>query len=215
MKCKMNLLLLSEYLDGELGFFRHRMVSRHLRHCDTCRERLGELKAADALLYLGREKPPGTAPLSRPMDGIGEGVLPERLRSQLDLDVPGTAERHRHGWKHPLVVAAVILILVGGGLITFLRPAREAEELLTLGMQNQEISHSLLRKAETVEIQIFRLQMELMEVLEGNRNPALQEKLEKKLTDLSELVVELKTEARLFMESPGVMDGDTVPEGER
>ena len=56
MTCRVSRVRLSSFLDGELGWFGQLRLGRHLRHCAECRDRLSELKAADALIHLTRDR---------------------------------------------------------------------------------------------------------------------------------------------------------------
>lgn len=207
-RCRFEVIHLSEYLDGELGFFRHKLLARHLRRCEACRDRMSDLRAADALVHLTREPrrtPASTAAGEAMHSEPGPGRLPDRLLRELGLDDREVAVSRGSlpRWKKSLAAAAAILILAGVGWITFLRSTREARDLVTLGMENQERSASLIRKAETMELQIHKLSMEL---LQEDLDEAGRERLVQELALLSEQVVELKVEARTLLvthEVPG------------
>jgi len=197
-RCPVSLLTLSEYVDGELGFFRHRLVSRHLRLCRGCRERLSELKAADAMIHLTRDR-----------DEVGASTgtgLPGRLQVELGIGPASGPEgrrvgvRSRRRWIRPAAAAAAILFAVAAGLIALHYPAREAGELLALGMENRAKASALLEKAEEIEVQILGIRLQLIQA--GNRegaDPGERAAIEERLVELSELVVSLKADARRYM----------------
>jgi len=207
-KCRYEDIHLSEYLDGELGFFRHKLLARHLRRCEACRDRMSDLRAADALVHLTRD--PRSFSASSATRETKPARLPDRLRRELGLDAPEAAGNRRGSlplWKKSLAAAAVVLVLAGVGWITFRMSTREAQDLVTLGMENQERSASLIRMAETLEIQIHKMSMEL---LQEDLDDAGRERLVQELTRLSDQVVELKVEARTLVsthEVPGPAEG--------
>ena len=197
MTCTVSLLRLCEYLDGELRCFRHQLLARHLRRCGDCRQRLSELKAADALVHLAREHPPaGRASASR---------LPGRL--QVELGIGPTAEsgrtpaRPRRAWVRPAAAAAIVLLLASAGTFAFLRPAREAGKLHSLGMENRVKAEALLDQARTIEVQILCLRMQLIEGdLDAEKEAVIEEQFTR-LSELSELLVSIKAAARLYRQA--------------
>jgi anti-sigma factor RsiW len=201
-RCKINLLTLSEYVDGELGFFRYRLLSRHLRDCRDCRERLSELKAADAIVHLARDR-------DEAVEREGAG-LPGRLQVELGigpLDQSREAEgraRSRRRWIRPVAAAAAILFTLAAGLIALHYPSREADALLALGMENRARASLLLDRAEAIEVQIHGIRLQLIQqdlredvpqVTASDERAAIEERL----AELSELVVSLKADARRYM----------------
>jgi len=204
-RCKISLLTLSEYVDGELGFFRYRLLSRHLRVCRECRERLSELKAADAIIHLARDR-------DEAVERAGAG-LPGRLQVELGIGPLSDSDesegrfgraRSRRRWIRPVAAAAAILFTFATGLIALHYPAREADALLALGMENRARASVLLDKAEAIEVQIhgIRLQLIQQDLREDvPQDTAAEERaaIEERLADLSELVVSLKAAARRYM----------------
>ena len=191
MRCRVSRLTLTAYLDEELGVVRYHLVRFHLRRCERCRSRLSQLKAADALVHLSRES-------SGPTRGMS-GRLPGRLQVELGLGpihepAPPTPGRR---WRVRIAAAVVLALLVGAGVLAVSWPAREAGDLLALGMENQAKATALLQNAQLVEYEILRLRMQL---LEDNLEPATRSELEEQLTRLAELVASIKADARLCMQ---------------
>ena len=138
MRCRVSRLTLTAYLDEELGVVRYHLVRFHLRRCERCRSRLSQLKAADALVHLSRES-------SGPTRGMS-GRLPGRLQVELGLGpihepAPPTPGRR---WRVRIAAAVVLALLVGAGVLAVSWPAREAGDLLALGMENQAKATALL-----------------------------------------------------------------------
>lgn len=201
-RCKISLLTLSEYVDGELGFFRYRRLSRHLRVCRECRERLSDLKAADAIVHLARDRDEAVE-----REGVG---LPGRLQVELGIGPlnhsgksAGRAPSRRR-WIRPIAAAAAILITLATGLIAFHYPSQEADALLALGMENRARASVLLDKAEEIEVQIHGIRLKLIQQdlrEDVPEDTASDERaaIEERLAELSELVVSLKADARRYM----------------
>jgi anti-sigma factor RsiW len=188
--CRISRLTLTAYLDAELGMIRYHLVRLHLRRCERCRSRLSQLKAADALVHLSRES-------SGPTRGMS-GRLPGRLQVELGLGpihepAPSTPGDR---WRVRIAAAVVLGLLVGAGVLAVSWPAREAGDLVALGMENQAKATALLQNAQLVEYEILRLRMQL---LEDNLEPATRSELEEQLTRLAELVASIKADARLCL----------------
>ncbi|MBN2491319.1 MAG: zf-HC2 domain-containing protein [Planctomycetes bacterium] len=192
MRCRTTLLRLTEYLDGELGALRHWWLARHLRRCASCRERLGELKAADALVHLAR------GPRDEP--GAAGPRLPGRLQVELGIgpvSAPAPPSRRALRWRR-VAAAAAGLMLLAAAAFAIQRPGREAGALLALDLENRSRASALLALAEAVEMRIVCLRMELIaEDLDAERRAAIEEEL----GGLAEQVVAIQADARRYLQA--------------
>jgi anti-sigma factor RsiW len=191
-RCRTTLLRLTEYLDGELGVLRRWWLDRHLRRCDRCRERLSELKAAEALVHLAREP--------RDSRASARSRLPGRLQVELGIGPvsrPAAPSLAAVRLRRIAAVAAVVL-LVAAGAFTLHRPEREAGALLALGVENRNRASALLEMAEAVEMRIVWLRMEL---IAEDLDPARRAAIEEELARLAEHVVAIKADARRYLQA--------------
>ncbi|RJE85245.1 anti-sigma factor [Paenibacillus sp. 1011MAR3C5] len=116
MECKVAIVKIHDYLDGELPREEITKLKTHLKSCSACSERLEQLEKADAAAFAAWES---VKPASQ-LDSAASADLKNRIMSQLPK--PKSTERNRFMrilYRYPgLTAAAVFLLVMLGSLFS-------------------------------------------------------------------------------------------------
>ena len=115
MECKVAIVKIHDYLDGELPREEINALQSHMKACPSCSARFEQLERADAAAFAAWE----SAGPSAQLDEASSRQLKERIMSQLPK--PKVKERGRFAsllYKYPgLTAAAVFLLVIFGSSI--------------------------------------------------------------------------------------------------
>ena len=137
MNCKkIENILLTDYIDGNLKGEALRGVEEHLAACERCRGLAGRaVSSGDLLKAAGMQSPPGDL-----WNKIRAGIISEEAR-------PGILERVvdplRYFFTHlkPVVAAVAVAVLVVFTL-TMARPPVEQDDIMGLASLDEEVDES-------------------------------------------------------------------------
>jgi Putative zinc-finger len=128
MKCEENLVLLEEYLDGELGAEDQDRVSAHLITCASCAEAFAAL-TAEQEMFARYDREIEVAPSL--WNGIAEQIAP-------------VEETTSYGWW--MKIAAMVILTIGLGSVYFLKQEKETSTAKQQPEQHQEFARFTIPK---------------------------------------------------------------------
>ncbi len=125
-------------MDEELGDADAGAAQLHLEDCDACRHRLVELEERAALVAQALGQLDATAPTGRARDAVLERIVTSTRGERVGPTLPVTAEQRlgsesrARALRTPLARAAVLVLLLGAGVVTAL-PASPVQGWIAAG----------------------------------------------------------------------------------